>query len=295
MFQNGHVDRQRQETEQFGKFAPVTDGIFAERLRGLRLQRGDGFFHCVELLRQKLEHQHVNLIAEERFDAAFGSQPDGHRQNVTLGRAAKLLVQAMQFQCRNNCVKLRVAENAAKARTVGADAGGFFDRKFFDTILKFARRIRLASAYRARLVFAKLVELRDRFFHQLQSLRPFCWRARRLWIGFRQDNCFIADCGEKMFGGGCVHKRVRPGENQIHPRVVAFDEVEAHKFAALDVKRLVKKFLAQIWCVLMNTNGNFIFDATWNFPFWFEYSADSRIELRKFILQRSETTLQNFR
>ena len=112
----------------------------------------------------------------------------------------------MQFQRGHGGVKLGIAQNAAQPRTVGANTRGFLGGKFFNAI-RFNSRgaLRMAGFQRPRLLLAKLVQLRDGFFHQVQPFRPFRRRAGRLRIGFGQNNFFVADGGEKMF-----RRRSRP-------------------------------------------------------------------------------------
>ena len=165
------------------------------------------------MLRQKLHHQHIHLIAEHRLDMALGAQADRHRQDVTLRRRAKFLVELVQFQRGGDGVELCIAQNAAELCAVGAHSLGFFGGKFLHAISQLVRRGCVARFQRAWLLLAELVELLNRFLHQLQTLRPFCGCAGRLWISFRQNYLLVADGGEEMFGSGRVHQQMRPSED----------------------------------------------------------------------------------
>ena len=99
--------------------------------RSLRLERGDGAGGRVQMLREKLGHEHRHLIAEQRLDAAFGAQPHGHGQHVARTDAAEPLMHPVQFDHRRGRVELGTAQRAAKPRAVGPDAGGFLGGKLF--------------------------------------------------------------------------------------------------------------------------------------------------------------------
>jgi len=169
----------------------------------------NGMFNCVEMLRQKLSHEHRGLIAEKRIHRPLGPQPNGNWQNVTGTRAAQSLVQSVQFQNRHRGMILRIAEHATKARCIGSDSRGLFDRKVFDSVLAtWVRRWHAENPGERGRSFAKFIELMEILSRQFETRRQthlFASWGRRLRSRGRDFR--MADRCQKMFSAATASIR----------------------------------------------------------------------------------------
>src|SRR4051794_39446000 len=91
------------------------------------------------MFRQKLNHQHCDLVAEKRVRAALWPQPDGHWQNIARARGTQALMQTVKFQNRDRRMILRAAQHSATAHGVRANQGSFFSGKVFNPMLQSRR------------------------------------------------------------------------------------------------------------------------------------------------------------
>src|SRR5207247_4966665 len=97
----------------------------AHRVAGLCFQGGDRLSDTANLLGQELEHEHGDLVAEQRVDASLKPQSNGNRQHITRRGASQALVEPMKLQHRNGCVILGIAENTRETRAISPDLLGF--------------------------------------------------------------------------------------------------------------------------------------------------------------------------